>query len=305
MSQVPRSFARAAERSRQAIELARRHGWTDEVAAGHAYAALAIVLAWQGRLDEAAAWVQRAERTIKSEAEPAAAMLVCYVHVVLELARGRAASALAAFRAAERLAGRLGAPHLLVPSMRALLLLALVSLGETERAGQILAGLGERDRDRGDMRVAAAVLRLAREDPHAATAALAPVLDGSASVTRQGWLIEALLVEAIARDTLGDPAAAGRAVERALDQAEPDGMLTPFLLHPAPGLLERQARQRTAHAALVTQILGLLAGNTPAPPPAGPRVRCSTRSARARSGCCATCRLICRRRRSPGSCPSR
>ena len=34
-----------------------------------------------------------------------------------------------------------------------------------------------------------------------------------------------------------------------------------FLLHPAPGLLERQARQGTAHAALVAEILGLLAGN--------------------------------------------
>jgi len=30
-------------------------------------------------------------------------------------------------------------------------------------------------------------------------------------------------------------------------------------------LLERQARQRTAHAALIAQILDLLAGNTPAP----------------------------------------
>src|SRR5262249_49195691 len=105
VSQIPRSFAQAAERGRQAIELARRHGWTDEVAAGHAYAALATVLAWQGRLDEAAAWVQRAGRTIKSEAQPAAAMMVCYEHMVLELAHGRDADAVAAFRAAERLAG--------------------------------------------------------------------------------------------------------------------------------------------------------------------------------------------------------
>jgi LuxR family maltose regulon positive regulatory protein len=271
VSQVPRSFAQAAERGRQAIELARRHGWTDEVAAGHAYATLATVLAWQGRLDEAAAWVQRAESTIKSEAEPAAAMMLCYNHMMLDLAHGRDADALAAFRAAERLAGRLSAPHLLVPSMQALLLLALVRLGETERAGHILAGLDEHDRDRGDMRVAAAVLRLAEDDPHAAIAALAPALDGSASVARQGWLIEAFLVEAIAHDTLGDLAAAARALERALDQAEPDGMLTPFLLHPAPGLLARQAREGTAHAALIAEILGLLSGSTPAPRGAGRR----------------------------------
>ena len=67
-------------------------------------------------------------------------------------------------------------------------------------------------------------------------------------------------MEAIARDALGDPAAAEHALERALDLAEPDGALLWFLLHPAPGLLERHARQRTAHAALIVQILDLLAG---------------------------------------------
>ena len=43
-----------------------------------------------------------------------------------------------------------------------------------------------------------------------------------------------------------------------------------FLLHPAPGLLERQARQRTAHAALIAEIRDLLAGNRPESRP-GPR----------------------------------
>jgi LuxR family maltose regulon positive regulatory protein len=123
------------------------------------------------------------------------------------------------------------------------------------------------------MRIAAAVLRLARHDPHAATGALAPVLDGSARVGWRSWLVEAFLLEAIARDTLGDPAAAGRALERALDLAKPDCALLWFLLHPAPRLLERQARQGTAHAALLAQILGLLAGRKPSPrpAPAGPR----------------------------------
>jgi LuxR family maltose regulon positive regulatory protein len=228
---------------------------------------LGSVLAWQGRLGEAETWVQRAERTFRAEANPAAAMGGQYVRGQLELGRGRAADALAAFRAAERLAG----PHPLARPLRAWLVHALVRLGDTERAEQVLAGLGERDRDRGEIRIAAAVLRLARDDPHAAIAALAPALDGSAPVGWRSWLVEAFLLEAIARDALGDPAAAGRALERALDLAEPDGTVLWFLLHPAPGLLERHARQRTAHAALLAQILDLLAGNTPAPPPAGPR----------------------------------
>jgi LuxR family transcriptional regulator, maltose regulon positive regulatory protein len=52
-----RSFPRAAERSMQAVELAREHGWTDEPAAGIAYMILGSVLTWQGRPVEAEPWV--------------------------------------------------------------------------------------------------------------------------------------------------------------------------------------------------------------------------------------------------------
>jgi LuxR family maltose regulon positive regulatory protein len=262
------SFTRAAERSRQAVELAERHGWTDDPAAGIAYVWLAAALVSQARPDEAQPWVQRAERTVRAEAEPAHAVTVHYIRGLVELARGRDADALAAFRAAERLAGHLAAPHYLVPPTRARLIQALTRLGETERAEQVLAALSEQDRDRGEIRTATAVLRLAQGDPRAVTAALAPVMDGSAPVAAPAFQVQSFLLEAIARDALGDPGAAERALERALDLAEPDGMLLEFLLHPAPGLLERQARRRTGHAALIAEIRGLLAGRTPAPPPA-------------------------------------
>jgi len=157
-----RSFPRAAERSRQAIELAERHGWTDDPFAGIAYMALGGVLAWQGRLDEAEAWVQRAERTVRAEADPAAALRVQYFRGMLELGRGRAADALAAFRSAERLAGRMAVPYPLAGQIRAWLLHTLVRLGDTGSAEQALAGLGEHDRDLWEMRIAAAVLRLAQ-----------------------------------------------------------------------------------------------------------------------------------------------
>ena len=141
--EMTRSLAAAAERGRQAVELARQHGWTDEPAAGITYMALGAVLAWQGRPGEAEPWIQRAERTVRPEAEPAAALLVLYVRGLVELERGRDREALAAFQAAERLARRLVAPHLLEPRVQAMLLLTLVRLGETERAGQVLADLGE------------------------------------------------------------------------------------------------------------------------------------------------------------------
>jgi len=266
-----RSFASAVERGMQAAELARRHGWTDEPAAGLASVVVGGALAWQGRAEEAEPWIQHAERTLRAEAEPAAVLAVRIDQGLLELERGRDADALAAFQAGDRVAGRLAEPSMMVPDNRSLLVQTLIRLGETEGAERLLAGLSDRDRERAAIRVAAATLRLAQDNPHEATAVLAPVLDGSAPVAWQAWMAQPFLLEAIARDALGDPGAAASALERSLDLAEPDGLLSVFLLHPAPGLLERHARQRTAHAALITEILSLLAGNRPAPPSAGPR----------------------------------
>ena len=65
------------------------------------------------------------------------------------------------------------------------------------------------------------------------------------------------------RDALGDSGAGSRALERALELAEPDGLLLPFLLHPAPELLERQSRFRSAHASLISEILNVLSGHKP------------------------------------------
>jgi LuxR family transcriptional regulator, maltose regulon positive regulatory protein len=265
------SLVRAAERSRQAIGLADQHGWTEEPAVGAGCGMLAAVLAWQ-RAAEAEPWVQRAERTVRADADSGtASMVVLHARGVLELARGRDADALAALAAAERLAGHLAASHMLVPPTRALRLIALVRLGETERVEHDVAGLDEQDRERGEIRIATAGLRLAQHDPKAAAAVLAPVLDGSAPVHWSLWLVEAFLLEAVARDALGDPDAAQRAMEVALDLAEPEGAHFFFLVHPAPKLLERHSRHGTAHAALAAEILDLLTGRTPAPSPGGPR----------------------------------
>ena len=44
-------------------------------------------------------------------------------------------------------------------------------------------------------------------------------------------------------------------------------MLLPFLLHPAPDLLERHSRLRSTHASLISDVLNLLSGHTPAARP--------------------------------------
>jgi LuxR family transcriptional regulator, maltose regulon positive regulatory protein len=147
---------------------------------------------------------------------------------------------------------------------QALLLQTLVRQRETEQLEAALAELGDQGYKTGELRITLAGLWLARDDPMGATAALAPVLDGSAPVVNpRFWLIQAFLLEAIARDALGDAVAAERALESALELAEPDGIVWPFLLHPAPQLLERQRGHRTAHAALLSEFLDVLDGTMP------------------------------------------
>ncbi len=266
------SFDRAADHGTRAAELARQHGWTQEPAAGAAYMTLGAVRAWQGRLDESEHWVRRAEHTIRATAQPLAGMGICHVRATLASARGRHEEALAAFDAAERLSGLLAAPNPVATSMHGFHLQTLVRLGKTERAAQALSGLDRADRDSGEMRLVRAMLRLAQGDPHAAVTALAPVLDGSASLIWPAWSTQAFLLEALARDRLEEPDAAEHALERALDLAEPDGVLLWFLLHPAQHLLNRHRAHRTRHASLITDIRNLSAGSGPvatwaAPPP--------------------------------------
>jgi LuxR family maltose regulon positive regulatory protein len=262
-----RSFPLGAQRSRHAIELAGRHGWTEEPVAGVAYMALGMALVAQGRLEEGQRSLEQAERTLPAEVEPAAGMRLRYARGLLDLVSGRPEAALGAFRAAERLAGLLVTEHTLARRLRSHTLQALVRLGQTQRAEQALAEMGGPERGSAQMRNAVAVLRLVQDDPKAATVALAPVIDGSVPVPDAHlWEVQAWLLEAIARDALGDAAAARRALERALNLAKPEGLLFPFLLDPAPGLLDRHRRHGTAHAVLISEILNLLAGRKSAAP---------------------------------------
>jgi LuxR family maltose regulon positive regulatory protein len=226
----------------------------------------------QGRLAEAERWLERAGQTLRTEAEPAVGMGLHYARGVLKLVLGRYEDGLADLQAAERLAGMLATPHTNVRWMRAHTLQALVQLGQTERVEAALAGLDEGERGSAEMRTALASLRLTQHDPQAAVTSLAPIMDGSVPAFPALWMVTALLLEAIARDALGDQDAAGRALENALDLAERDRVLIPFLVRPAPGLLEQHARQATAHAALIAEILGLLAGpgGTASPSQGGP-----------------------------------
>jgi LuxR family transcriptional regulator, maltose regulon positive regulatory protein len=265
-----RSFPLGAERAAQAIELAEQHGWADEPVAGVAYLALGVAMLAQGRIEEAERALERAERTVRVEADPATGMRLYYGRGMLEFVCGRPDAALHAFRTAQRLAGSLVTPHTLAPRLRSHLLQTQAREGETQRVEQALAGMDRAERERGEIRIAEAVLRLAQNDPKAATAVLAPVIDGSARLDNAHlWDVQAFLLHAIACDALGDAGGARRALERALDLAEPEGLLYPFLYDPAPDLLERHREYGTAHKRLIAEILNVLAGREPGSQPSG------------------------------------
>ena len=235
------SVPRGAQRSKEAIELAQRHGWADDPVAGVAYAIHGIALVVQGRLAEAESWLQHAERTRLPWVSPAGGLMLYVMRGLLEAASGDDAEALKAFRSAERLGELLVQPHVLAARIPGHLVRTLVRLGELERAEEVLAQINDAERALPEMRIASAALRLARDDPEGATRMLAPLLQERALAMRpRVWPVQALLLEAIARDALGDRRSS-RACAGAL--ARPRRARGPA--HPVPPLPGR----RTARAA--------------------------------------------------------
>jgi LuxR family maltose regulon positive regulatory protein len=257
--------ALAEQRARQAIELARAHGWEETVSAvASAYVALAGVTLWRAQLAEAEGWLERAEIVLRRFAQPTTEMMLHAARIMLEFARGRHEEAMNAQRSAEGIQDGLATRHIIATRAQALKLEILVRLGDTDRVRQALDDMDVDVRATSAMRLVQATLSLACSDPEGAAAALAPIFTGASPIDNARWEIQALLLLASVEDALGDAGASSRALERALEVAEPDGQLLPFLLHPAPALLERHSRLRSTHASLVSEILNLLSGQAPA-----------------------------------------
>ena len=138
--------------------------------------------------------------------------------------------------------------------------------GDRAATRAALAAMGTDEREAAGMRLADAALRLADGVPEEAVDVLAPLLDGTPKALHPRWAtVHALLFDAAARDRLGDRAGAEASIERALDLAEPDGVVLQFALAPVRELLERHPKHRTTHATLLATILGVLAGRSPRP----------------------------------------
>jgi LuxR family transcriptional regulator, maltose regulon positive regulatory protein len=263
------SLAIAEEPARAAIDLALAHGWEESASAtASAYVALGSVTLMRAQLAEAEGWLDRAELVLRRFAEPTTALMLYTARALLEFARGRHEAAMTAQRAVEDIERGFATRHLLATLARSLKLEMLVQESRTDLVQRALEEMDEDLRATGEMHVVQATLRLAEQDPEGAAAALAPIFTGASPMETTNWEIQPVLLKAIVQDALGDTAASSRALERALDLAEPDGFVLPFLLHRTPDLLERHSRLRSTHASLVSEILNLLSGRAPAPRPA-------------------------------------
>jgi LuxR family transcriptional regulator, maltose regulon positive regulatory protein len=253
--------------AQDAVAIAEENGWQEQPVTAAALAVGGEVLTWLGRFDEAERWLDRADRAQGPPgtpgADPGTELEIQYARGLLRLGQGRLDQALEAFRTTERIRTLLPADHLLTIESRARMLETQVWMGEAEAASGALDELGELARDRAELRVTAAAIALAEGAPDGAVGALVPVIEGKTRALHPAWApIEALLLDAAARDALGDRCAADASIERALELAEPDGVILPFTLAPVRELLERVPRHRTAHATLLTTILDLLAGRS-------------------------------------------
>jgi LuxR family transcriptional regulator, maltose regulon positive regulatory protein len=258
------AFRMAQEHAQKAIAVAEAHGWTAEGIVAIAPLLLATLATLQGRFEDARRRLDHAELALRGGAEPAAELLLQLVRGWLCLAEGRDEDAVDAFCAGEQQQKLLVAPQRLGAPMRFFVVQTLLRLGDTAAARAKLAEIPEENRDWPDSRTAFAAVHIAEGDAVAAINMVAPVIDSPSRASKSATM-HAFLLDALARDMLGDAHGAESSLEHALEFSEPDGIVFPFVAIPARKLLERH-RRRTAHHTLLSDILDVLDGSALASP---------------------------------------
>jgi LuxR family maltose regulon positive regulatory protein len=252
----------ALELSERAIATAEEHGWTSQSMTTGAFAMAGMALVRMGRFAEAEEQLGRAEESLRATPDPSVEAVIRHARGMLRFGEGRFDEALAEFARAQALERQLASEHVFTVDVHGRALQVRVRMGDTESAEHALARLSGEQLGRAGMRIAVAALGLAKDSPEEAIEVLAPVVDGSAPALYKRWArAEALLLQAVARDRLGDRRAAEEALEATLELAEPDGLILPFMLWPSRELLERHPKHRTAHATFISTILDTLAGH--------------------------------------------
>jgi LuxR family transcriptional regulator, maltose regulon positive regulatory protein len=211
-------------------------------------------------MDAAERLAARAAEPLEHATEPLVRPAVGQVRARLLALRGDPLTALDVLAAAN--AGESLSPALRVSAglLEAELWLAL---GEPARARRQLAEVDAGEAS--DAAIGLARLELASGDPGGAIRAVAGFLADERKPVLPFARTEAWAIDAIARDAVHDEDGALRALERALDLAEPRGYAGILARYGAPlrSLLRRLVVRGTAHRALTAQLLSTLDEGSP------------------------------------------
>ena len=248
-------LAEAHGRARTAIQLADRRGWADVPHAAIAYVTLATVHLWWAEPDEAERASELARDAIGRSREPLLAPVVAQIRAHLHAIRGEPVRALDLLRSGEsegNLPGWLRVSGAMVEAE------IWIGLGEPARAREALRGVSGAELS--DAAVGIARLELTLGDPNAAMRAVAGFLADERESLMPVTRTEAWAIDAIARDAIHDEPGALRAMERALDLAEPRGYSNAILRcgPPVRSLLRRLIASGTSHRAFAGDLLSML-----------------------------------------------
>ncbi len=251
----------AEERSTRAVKLAEQRGWCEGPAAACAHLAAAACAYQRGEFERAEGLLARAAAAADT-AETPVRLTVGLVHALTLAAAGqrsaaRGALTLSAIRS--ELADGAPAPDFVRAVLDDAEPRVLMAAGEVEQARATLAGALERAPDSVALLVRQASFELHDGEPELARASLARAraLQHRKPYPHPAILLEASLLQALADRAAGEPLAAAEALDRALALAEREPFRHAFLLNgPAVReLLELQAREGTAHPALLEVLL--------------------------------------------------
>jgi LuxR family maltose regulon positive regulatory protein len=257
------SFSEARPVAEAALATAERHGWQDDPVTGAALVVLGSCLAANGMIEEAERVFLRADETLRPNLEPAIGFQLHFGHGVVSLVKANYPGAIRNFLRAERLGRSLATSSPLALQSRCAMLYAAWLAGDVALVRDALNDLTESERNSGEVREVMAAQSLAEGDAHAALAVLQPTVVGSTEVHHGLVLIRSLLLAARAHYLLDDDQEAVASVERALDVAEPDGLISPFLWVDNSDLLERHPHHETAHRSFLIEILDAHSGRQP------------------------------------------
>ncbi|HEX4716947.1 MAG TPA: LuxR C-terminal-related transcriptional regulator [Thermoleophilaceae bacterium] len=243
-----------------ALDIAELRGWTKTAAAAAACVTLGSLALLANDPATAAQFAGRAKAALSVPEEPLLALSLALLEAELVATRNPLV-ALDMVRAARGAAG-----DLLPTFLRVVAALVeadlLMTLGESAQARKLLVDLDAHE-DASDPAVGLARIELASGAPEAAIRAVADFLADERDAMGPTARVDAWALDAIARDELRDEDGALRALERALDLAEPRGLVWPLTRNGAPvrSLVRRHIRRGTSHRALAGDVLAHLDGN--------------------------------------------